>query len=75
MDPRTRHILAQVFNSPNLAMDAIGGNLADTFIPGHAASSILKKMQAAKQGPKPDYPTMDTDPGGMKVPDDTTLPS
>ena len=49
-------------------MDAIGGNLADTFIPGHAASSILKKMQAAKQGPKPDYPTMDTDPGGMKVP-------
>lgn len=74
MDPRTRHILAQVFNSPNLAMDAIGGNLADTFIPGHASSSILKKMQAAKQGPKPDYPTMDADPGGMKVPDDTTLP-
>lgn len=74
MDPRTRHILAQVFNSPNLAMDAIGGNLADMFIPGHASSSILKKMQAAKQGPKPNYPTMDADPGGMKVPDDTTLP-
>lgn len=55
-------------------MDTVGGNLADMFIPGHASKGIAQKMAAAKQGPKPDYPTMDVDPGGMKVPDDTTLP-
>lgn len=64
-------------------MDAVGSNLADTFIPGRRVEQIIKQMNAIKANIQrqrdqeagiPNPPTIGPDPGGMKVPDDTTLP-